>query len=94
MGYKGAATITKAPDSSQPYNSKTRFFLNWIGLDSEFFRQPNFRFVVYFLKTTETGKGKPVDGNRADFADGRIVYRRSTAFSMNQDKHIALLPLH
>lgn len=75
MGYKGAATITKAPDSSQPYNSKTRFFLNWIGLDSEFFRQPDFRFVVYFLKTTEAGKGKPVDGNRANFADGRVFYR-------------------
>ena len=61
-------------------------------LDSEFFRQSDFRFVVNFLKATEAGKGKPVDGDRADFADGRVFYRWSPAFSMNQDKHVALLP--
>jgi len=52
-------------------------------LESHLFGKPDFRFVVYFLKTTETGKGKPVDGNRANFADGRVFYRRSTAFFMN-----------
>jgi hypothetical protein len=60
-------------------------------LESEFFRQPHFRFVVDFLKATEAGKGKPVDGDRADFADGRVFYRRTTAFSMDQDKHVTLL---
>ena len=38
-------------------------------LDSEFFRQPDFRFVVNFFETTETGKGKPIDGDGADFSD-------------------------
>ena len=60
-------------------------------LESEFFRQSDFRFVVNFLKAAETGKGKPVDGDRADFADGRVFHRRTTAFSMDQDKHVALL---
>ena len=52
-------------------------------LDSKFFRQSDFRFVVNFLKATEAGKGKSVDGNRADFADGRVFNRQTTAFSMN-----------
>ena len=60
-------------------------------LDSEFFRQSDFRFIVNFLKATEAGKGKPVDGDRADFADGRVFYRRTATFSMDQDKHVALL---
>ena len=83
MGHKGKATITKALDTSQPCDSRAGFFLDWIRLDSEFFRQSDFRFVVNFLKTTEAGKGKPVDGDRADFADGRVFHRRSTAFSMD-----------
>jgi hypothetical protein len=64
---------------------------DWIPLDPEFFRESDFRFVVNFLKATEAGKGKPVDGDRADFSDGRVFHRRTTAFPMNQDKHVALL---
>ena len=59
--------------------------------ESQLLRQSDFRFVVNFLKATEAGKGKPVNGDRADFADGRVFYRRTTAFSMNQDKHVATL---
>ena len=96
MGHEGGATITKALDTSQPCDTllATEFIRNlsdWMRLDSEFLRQSDFRFVVNFLKATEAGKGKPVDGNRADFADGRVLHRRTPAFSMNQDKHIVLL---
>ena len=83
MGHKGEATITKALDTSQPRDSKVGFFLDWIRLDSKFFRQSDFRFIDNLLKATEAGKGKPVDRDRADFADGRVFNRRSTAFSMN-----------
>ena len=55
--------------------------------DAQLFRQPNFRFVVDFLKATEAGKGKPVDGDRADFADGRLVERRTAAFFVNECEH-------
>jgi hypothetical protein len=61
------------------------------GLKTEFFRQPNFRFVVDFFQATETGKGKAVDGDGADFADGRVFCRWTTAFFMNQDKHLGSL---
>ena len=68
------------------------FLRDWMRLDSEFFRQSNFRFVINFLKATEAGKGKPVDWKGAYFTDCRICFQgRSTAFSMNQDKHVALL---
>jgi hypothetical protein len=70
MCENGKVTITKALDTSQPGDSRAGFFLDGFRLDSEFFRQSHFRFVVNFLKATEAGKGKPVDGDRADFADG------------------------
>jgi hypothetical protein len=83
MGHKGIATITKALDTSQPCDSRAGFSLDWMRLDSEFFRQSDFRFVVNFLKASEAGKGKPVDRDRADFAGGRVFHRWTTAFSMN-----------
>jgi hypothetical protein len=67
MGHKGTATITKARDTSQPRDCD---LLDWMRLDSEVFRESDFRFVVNFLKATEAGEGKPVDGDRTDFADG------------------------
>jgi len=91
MGHKGGATITKALDTSQPCDSRARFFLDWIRLESEFFRQPDFRFVVDLFKASETRKGKPVDGDGTDFSDGRVFNRQTTAFSMDQDKHVAPL---
>ena len=87
MGHKGAATITKALDTSQLRGSRAGFFLDWMRLDSEFFRQSDFRFVVNFLKATETGKGKPVDGYGTDFSDRRFVQGRPAAFFMDQRKH-------
>jgi hypothetical protein len=84
MGHKGAATITKALDTSQLRGSRAGFFLNWMRLDSEFFRQSDFRFVVNFLKAAEAGKGKSVDRKGTDLTDCRICFQgRSTAFSMN-----------
>jgi hypothetical protein len=59
------------------------FLRDWMRLDSEFFRQSDFRFVINFLKATEAGKGKPVDGDRADFAYGRVFQRGPAAFFMN-----------
>ena len=56
-------------------------------LDPEFFRQSHFRFVVDFLQAGETRKGKPVDGNCADFADRRFVQSWSAAFFMDQCEH-------
>jgi hypothetical protein len=64
-----------------------RNLLDWTWLESEFFRQSDFRFVVNFLKATEAGKGKPVDGDGADFSDRRFVQCRPTAFFMNQRQH-------
>lgn len=61
--------------------------MNGMRLDSEFLRQPDFRFVVDFFEAREAGKRKPVDGDRADFANGRIFNRRTTAFFMDQDEH-------
>jgi hypothetical protein len=98
MGWvtRGGLTITKALDTSQPcVNSCATDCIGTLPdrsrLETEFFRQSYFRFIVNFLKAAEAGKGKPVDGYRADFADGRVFYRWSPAFSMNQDEHIALL---
>ena len=62
-------------------------------LDSKFFRQSYFRFVVNFLKATEACKRESIDGDCADFADGRVFNRQTTAFSMDQDKHVTPLPL-
>ena len=61
--------------------------LERIGSDSQFFRQPDFRFIVNFLKATEAGKGKSVDRDRADFADGRLIERRAAAFFVNKCEH-------
>jgi hypothetical protein len=93
MGHKGGLTITKALDTSQPcVNSCATDCIGALPdrsrLEAEFFRQSDFRLIVNFLKAAEAGKGKPVDGNRADFADGRVFYRRSPAFFVNQDKHV------
>ena len=98
MGWvtRGGLTITKALDTSQPcVNSCATDCIGTLPdrsrLETEFFRQSYFRFIVNFLEAAEAGKRKPVDGYRADFADGRVFYRWSPAFSMNQDEHIALL---
>ncbi len=58
-----------------------------IRLDSEFFRQPHFRFVVDFLKAAEASKGETIDGDGADFSDRRVVQRGPAAFFMNQCEH-------
>ena len=55
--------------------------------DSHLLRLPDFRLIVDFFKATEAGKGKPVDGNRANFADGRLIERRTAACFMNECEH-------
>ena len=62
-------------------------FINRLLSDAQFFRQSDFRFIINFLKATEAGKGKLSDGNRADFADGRLVERRAAAFFVNECEH-------
>ena len=55
--------------------------------DSQIFRQPDLRFVINFFKAAETVKGKPVDGNRTDFTDERLIERRAAAFFVNECEH-------
>jgi len=43
----------------------------WRLLDPQFLRQPHFRFVDNFFEAGETRKGKAVDRDGADFADGQ-----------------------
>jgi hypothetical protein len=52
-------------------------------LETSFFGQSDFRFVDNFFQARETGKGKPVDGDRTDFADRRFIQRRPATFFMN-----------
>ena len=60
-------------------------------LESHLFGEPDFRFVVNFLKATEAGKGKPVDRKGTDLTDCRSCFQgRAAAFFMDQDKHVAL----
>ena len=87
MGYKGEVTITKALDTSQLCDRRVGFFLDWMRLDPEFFRQSDFRFVVNFLKAGEAGKREPVDGNGTNFTDRRLIERRAAAFFVNECEH-------
>jgi hypothetical protein len=52
-------------------------------LETAFFGQSDFRFVDNFFQARETEKGKPIDGNRTDFANWRFVQSRPAAFFMN-----------
>ena len=54
------------------------------GSDAQIFYEPQFRFVDDFFQTAEAGKRKPIDRNRADFADRRFFQRRTTAFFVDQ----------
>jgi hypothetical protein len=53
------------------------------GSDPQIFSESHFGFVDDLFQASETGEGKPVDGDRADFADRRFVQGRPAAFFMN-----------
>ena len=57
------------------------------GLNPQLFGESHFRFVDDLFQAGEAGKGKAVDGNGADFADGRFFQRRTAAFFVNQHQH-------
>ena len=85
MGHKGGATITKAYPVAQP--------VGWSLREDSVRHMPNSSesltsdSSIISSRQVKQEKGKPVDGDGADFADRRFVQGRPTAFFMNQHEH-------